>query len=53
MQQLHEESSAIFFVAPQCKMRPAGRKPGVVTPTSDNNVSAEIVANFLDRGFLT
>ena len=33
--------------------RPAGRKTRIGTLTRDIFVSEEIVANFLDRGFLT
>ena len=33
--------------------RPAGRKTRVETLTNDNCVSREIIANFLNRGFLT
>ena len=33
--------------------RPAGRKTRVETLTNDNYVSREIIASFLDRGFLT
>ena len=42
-----------FFITPLCKIRPAGRKTRVVTLTTENCVSGDTIANFLDRGLLS